>query len=372
LDARRQEIDMIRHVSLAVAAFAVVAGLLLSLGGADGGTAHAQQPLPPVEAPLPPVPDREVRMFQGANLVVCAGPTTDVAEGLNNILDDVLAVWSFEAPVQTWFLWAPALPAFAQGFDVLEGGRAYFVIVSAAGVWVFPAGRPLPEMPPLVFLTVSDQVFLPERGSYCWPSAEGPGICADTFFPPMVDTFSSLEGGPVDLHWDPPPPDSFTAQLLDPTGEPTSFSMSFENAGDGQWFPEAPAGDYILQVSGVWRSLPGEQSGDAQYFFGIRLDQDGGFPTVEVEAPILSVSSALALGGYVLTIEFGLPNGCHEFASIEFDASGETPVVTLLNTAPAPNADVACIEIFGMETRTIDMGALNPSTVIVNGTEYPV
>ena len=56
---------MIRHLSLAVAAFAVVAGVLLSLGTADGGTAHAQQPLPPVEAPLPPVADREVQMFQG-------------------------------------------------------------------------------------------------------------------------------------------------------------------------------------------------------------------------------------------------------------------------------------------------------------------
>lgn len=352
---------MIRRFSVSLAAVAVFATLVLTLGAGDRGTAHAQ-PLPTEGA---------VQMVRGANLVVYGGPTTDVAVGLNTIADDVIAVWAFEAPIQTWLLWSPALPDLLQGFDQLEGGRPYFVIMSAAGLWVFPAATPLPDLPPLVFLTIGDQVFLPERGSYCWPTVGGAGICADTAFPPGVDVFASLEGGPVMLHWDPPPPDTFVVSLLGPAGEPTSFNASFEGAS-AEWAPAAPAGDYILQVSGVWRSLPGDQSGDGTFFFGIHLDEDGGFPTVEVEAPIQSVAKSLGDGGYLLTIEFGLPNGCHEFSSMALDESGEIPVVTVLLTAPAPEADVACTEIFRVESRDVSLGMSNPDTVVVNGDEYQV
>lgn len=75
---------------------------------------------------------------------------------------------------------------------------------------------------------------------------------------------------------------------------------------------------------------------------------------------------------HFLTIESGLPNGCHEFSSIEVDLSGEVPVITVLNTAPPPHAPIASIEIFGIETNTVGVGSLNPSTVIVNGEEFDV
>ena len=349
------------------AAVLVAVGLLGALGPGGGRSVEAQE--------LILVEPAGVELVQGANLVVYQGATMDVAGGLNNITGVVIAVWAFDAPDQVWLLWAPVLPDAFQGFSELENGRPYFIIVGAAVTWVFAFGGPLAEMPPLVFLTVSDQVFLPQRGSYCWPTPAGPGLCADTM-PPVFDVFYSLEGGPIRLNWDAPVPDSFGAQLLAPDNASTPYSTQFEpGASEGDWFPEAPAGAYILMVTANWTGLPGGQSGEAAYFFPVRIDEGGLFTPVEVLAPTLSVVKGVAEGvtpTYFLTIEFGLPNGCHEFSSIEFDASGEVPVVTVLNSAPPDGAPIACIAIFRTETRTVEMGSLNPSTVIVNGETFEV
>jgi len=47
-------------------------------------------------------------------------------------------------------------------------------------------------------------------------------------------------------------------------------------------------------------------------------------------------------------------------------------VITVLNTAPPPDAPVACIEIFVIVEHTVELGAANLSTVIVNGEEFEV
>ena len=313
-----------------------------------------------------------VDLVEGANLVVYDGPTTDVPDGLNNIADVVVVVWAFDAPDQVWLLWAPALPEALQGFSELEQGRPYFIIVAAAVTWLFPTGASTSSMPPLVFLTVSDQVFLPEPGSYCWPVEPGVGICADTIFP-SFDRFFSLEGGPVALSWEEPFPDSFNVQLLDAAGESTGFSAEFDEPM-ADWAPEAPAGDYILSVFGRWTALPGGGGGDASYFFPIHVD-DGLFTPVEVLAPILSVVKGVEDGettNYFLSIESGLPNGCHAFSRFEVDTSGSAVNVSVYNTAPPEGAEIACTLVFGMVTSTVDLGATNPSTVIVNGDEYDV
>ena len=348
-------------------ALVVTAGVLGALGLGGVRSSHAQEP---AQGPVP----EGVELVRGANLVVYQGPTMDVAGGLNNIAGVVIVVWAFEADVQLWLLWAVALPDALQGFEDLEQGRPYFIIVAARVTWVFPLPRAITDMPPLVFLTVGDQIFLPERGSYCWPESVGVAICVDAL-PPSIDRFFSLEGGPIRLSWDEPFPDSFTVRLLQPNGDSTDFDDAFRDASVANWFPDAPAGDYILMVTAVWSGLPDGGGGDASYFFGIRIDEGGLFTPVEVLAPILSVVKGVVDGEvatYFLTIESALPNGCHEFSRLEVEISGTTVTVTVFNLAPPPEAPIACIQIFRTEFHTVELGEVNPETVIVNGEQFEV
>lgn len=70
---------------------------------------------------------------------------------------------------------------------------------------------------------------------------------------------------------------------------------------------------------------------------------------------------------YRLDVTSGLPSGCAEFESIEVEQDGTTFNVTVTNTVPAPNQDIACTMIYGYHESTVDLG-----TGLESGTEYTV
>lgn len=70
---------------------------------------------------------------------------------------------------------------------------------------------------------------------------------------------------------------------------------------------------------------------------------------------------------YRLDVTSGLPSGCAAFESIEVEQDGTTFNVTVLNTMPAPDQDVACTMIYGYHESTVDLG-----TGLESGTEYTV
>ena len=63
----------------------------------------------------------------------------------------------------------------------------------------------------------------------------------------------------------------------------------------------------------------------------------------------------------------GLPSGCAAFEDIEVVRDGTTFTVTVTNTMPAPDQNIACTMIYGYHESTVDLGSdLEP------GTEYTV
>ena len=95
-------------------------------------------------------------------------------------------------------------------------------------------------------------------------------------------------------------------------------------------------------------------------------DQD----RVVVEAPIEDFE-VLFLESFPvqhrLRVVSGLPSGCAAFEDIEVVRDGTTFTVTVTNTMPAPDQNIACTMIYGYHESTVDLGSdLEP------GTEYTV
>ncbi len=68
-----------------------------------------------------------------------------------------------------------------------------------------------------------------------------------------------------------------------------------------------------------------------------------------------------------LRVVSGLPSGCATFEGIEVVRDGTTFTVTVTNTMPAPNQDIACTMIYGYRESTVDLG-----NDLESGTEYTV
>lgn len=72
-----------------------------------------------------------------------------------------------------------------------------------------------------------------------------------------------------------------------------------------------------------------------------------------------------------LKVVSGLPGGCAAFKSIEVERDGNVFDVTVLNTMPAPDAEVACTMIYGYHESNVmlgdDLEAGTEYTVNVNG-----
>ena len=103
---------------------------------------------------------------------------------------------------------------------------------------------------------------------------------------------------------------------------------------------------------------------------------DPGYPTVEELAPIESVD-ILAMESfpvqYAVSIVSGLPSGCAAFAGAEVvERSGTAVRIEVLNTMPAPDANLACTMIYGLHESNVALGTDFQSgvtyTVDVNGT----
>ena len=91
---------------------------------------------------------------------------------------------------------------------------------------------------------------------------------------------------------------------------------------------------------------------------------------VVVEAPIEEVE-VLFLESFPvqhrLRVVSGLPSGCAAFDDIEVVRDGTTFTVTVTNTMPAPDQDIACTMIYGYHESTVDLG-----NDLESGTEYTV
>lgn len=70
---------------------------------------------------------------------------------------------------------------------------------------------------------------------------------------------------------------------------------------------------------------------------------------------------------YRLHVVSGLPSGCAAFHGVEVEREGTTFTVTVTNTVPAPNQQIACTMIYGLKETSVDLG-----TGLESGTEYTV
>lgn len=91
----------------------------------------------------------------------------------------------------------------------------------------------------------------------------------------------------------------------------------------------------------------------------------------EVEAPVESIDILILESfpvQYRAEIVSGLPNGCHLFERYEVEREdGATDIeITVWNTIPVGD-DIACTEIYGTHTGTVDLG-----TDFESGVEYTV
>src|SRR5690606_7542461 len=69
---------------------------------------------------------------------------------------------------------------------------------------------------------------------------------------------------------------------------------------------------------------------------------------------------------YVLQITSGLPSGCAAFERTEVERVGNTFNVTVVNTMPAPDAQIACTMIYGYHQQSVDLEDIE------SGVEYTV
>ncbi|MCA9848327.1 MAG: hypothetical protein KC458_07755 [Dehalococcoidia bacterium] len=94
------------------------------------------------------------------------------------------------------------------------------------------------------------------------------------------------------------------------------------------------------------------------------------FDRVEVPAPIES-AEVLFLESFPvqhhLHIVSGLPSGCAQFVGAEVERDGTTFTVTVTNSVPAPDQEVACTAIYGYQESNVDLG-----NDLEAGTEYTV
>src|SRR5690606_19490892 len=94
------------------------------------------------------------------------------------------------------------------------------------------------------------------------------------------------------------------------------------------------------------------------------------FDRVEAPAPIEEAEVRFLESFPVqhrLDIVSGLPSGCAAFERIDVERDGTTFTVSVVNTVPAPDQQVACTMIYGMTENTVDLGS-----DLDAGTEYTV
>ena len=92
-------------------------------------------------------------------------------------------------------------------------------------------------------------------------------------------------------------------------------------------------------------------------------------PRAEERAPIEEIDVIVRESfppQYVLHIVSGLPSGCAAFERTDVERDGNTFNVTVINTMPAPGADVACTMIYGYFQQDIVLEDIEP------GAEYTV
>jgi len=94
------------------------------------------------------------------------------------------------------------------------------------------------------------------------------------------------------------------------------------------------------------------------------------FERVEEMAPIEELEVLFAESFPVqhrLHIVSGLPSGCAAFERVDVEREGTTFNVSVINTMPAPDEQVACTMIYGYHESTVELGS-----DLEVGTEYTV
>lgn len=90
---------------------------------------------------------------------------------------------------------------------------------------------------------------------------------------------------------------------------------------------------------------------------------------VEELAPIESIDVVVRESfppQYALQITSGLPSGCAAFERTDVEREGNVFTVTVINTMPAPDADVACTMIYGYFDQSVTLEDIE------SGVEYTV
>ena len=145
---------------------------------------------------------------------------------------------------------------------------------------------------------------------------------------------------------------SSTFQLTLP-GAPAYFTPPSEPTGEfevvGLLLLPEPYSEVLIPASGYRLLLQVN-----------RVGEDNGVARVETQAPIESVTVNVAESfppQYFVAIESGLPNGCARFERIDVEREGATIRLTVLNTVPAPSAELACTLIYGIISNTVALGS---------------
>lgn len=84
------------------------------------------------------------------------------------------------------------------------------------------------------------------------------------------------------------------------------------------------------------------------------------YPLVDALAPIerlsLNVGESDPLQ-YFVAVTSGVPNGCTRFDRIEVSREDTTIRVDVINRAPAPDARVACTQVYGLAENSVPLGS---------------
>lgn len=197
---------------------------------------------------------------QPAEMLEATHEFTDVQDG------DVVT-WTPDLPSGDYVLsarveWEPdgaASPAYADIFYAIH-------ILTPEEAEAF-----VPEPPPMLLETAGDGRVEGLIGSYCFPAGEE-GICVDNEAPPYPEAYHALpDRNLISVHLLALPYPETVTFYLQPRegGSAPTTSLEFDLVDEPlvlTWMPDAPAGDYILQMNVDWGA-----NNDAQYYFGVTI-----------------------------------------------------------------------------------------------------
>lgn len=122
-----------------------------------------------------------------------------------------------------------------------------------------------PSSPPSIQLELNGETVSGLSGAYCWDSGLSGTLCVDPI-PPSFEGMTPLAvDGPVRLVLDRPLPQELSVSLTPELFGDSVASETLDVGSTVEWLPDAPAGEYVLNVNARWKQ------GDVTYWFYVSV-----------------------------------------------------------------------------------------------------